>query len=234
MKVLGLIPARGGSKSIPGKNIAPLLGRPLIAYTCDAARASARLDRTILSTDDPAIAAVARHEGIDVPFMRPADVAGDETPMIDVVRHALSALAAQDYVPDAVAILQPTSPLRRASHIDAAIDLLDAGDADTVVSVIRVPHQFTPGSLMRREGARLFPYESGPALLRRQDKPVWFARNGPAVLVSRRRVIEAGSLYGAAVEALEMDAADSTDIDSPDDLAIAEFRLARRGAKDAC
>lgn len=229
MNVLGLIPARGGSRGIPRKNLAPLAGRPLLAYTCQAAGASKALARTVLSTDDAEIAAAARGWGTEVPFRRPAHLADDDTPMVDVVRHALGWLAEhQGYRPEAVVVLQPTSPLRRAEHIDAAVELLAASGADTVVSVVRVPHQFSPVSLMRLQGERLVPLLDGPLVLRRQDKPRVYARNGPAVLATRTAVIERAGLYGAEVRALEMDPADSVDVDDLTDLALAEFWLSRR------
>lgn len=229
MNVLGLIPARGGSRSIPRKNLVSLAGRPLLAYTCDAALQSKRLTRTVLSTDDEKIARVGAGCGVEVPFRRPADLARDETPMIEVVRHAVGWLADhEDYSADLVAILQPTSPLRRAEHIDAAVDLLLETGADTVVSVVEVPHHFNPVSLMRLEEGGLIPFLDQPMILRRQDKPRAYARNGPAILVVRREVLEKGTLYGAVVRPLEMTLADSVDIDAPDDVALAEFYLSRR------
>jgi CMP-N,N'-diacetyllegionaminic acid synthase len=231
--ILGLIPARGGSKALPGKNIAALAGTPLIAYTCRAALESRSLDRVVVSSDSAEIAAVARREGVEVPFVRPASIARDDTPMIDVVHHACMELGRTGYVPDAVAVLQPTSPLRTAAHIDGAVELLRSSGADTVVSVVRVPHHFVPASVMRLEGGWLVPYESLEAPLRRQQKPVLYARNGPAVLLLTRKAIDAGSLYGGTVVGFEMDAAESIDIDTVDDLAAAEFWLARRGARDA-
>ncbi len=227
MRVLGLIPARAGSKGIPGKNIAPVCGRPLIAYTCDAARESRRLYRTIVSTDDAAIAAVAAEHGVGAPFLRPSEIAGDGALMRDVIRHAVEWVEAQDGPIDAVALLQPTSPLRTARHIDAAIDLLTHTAASAVVSVVAVPHQFGPASLMRMDGDRLTPDQRAPSLLR-QHKPVLFARNGPAVLVISRGVVDAASFYDGDVRGLEMSHADSVDIDSADDLALAEFWLTRR------
>lgn len=230
MKVLGVIPARGGSRSIPRKNLALVAGRPLLSYTCDAARESSRLTRVILSTDDAEIADVGRGCGVEVPFIRPAHLAADETPMVDVLAHALSWLAAwESYRPEVVAVLQPTSPLRQAKHIDAAVDLLVETGADTVVTVVEVPHQFNPVSLMRLEDGRLVPFLEQPMILRRQDKPLVYARNGPAVLVARREVVEAGELYGRVVRPLEMRLADSVDIDTAEDLALAEFWLGRRG-----
>lgn len=233
MNVLGVIPARGGSKAIPGKNLATIAGRPLLAYTADAALRSVRLSRVIVSTDDERIASVARTLGLEVPFMRPADLATDAAPMLPVLQHAEHEMAARGFAADAVVLLQPTSPLRRASHIDAAIALLDTTGADTVVSVVEVPHQFNPLSVMRLDGDRIVPWSLGPMVLRRQDKPRVFARNGPAVLAVRTGVLHGsdsngGALYGADTRPLIMSAAESIDLDSPEDLDLLEYRLSRR------
>ncbi len=228
MNVLGVVPARGGSKGIPNKNVTPVAGRPMLAYTADAVRASRRLTRAIVSTDDETIADVARGLGLDVPFLRPADLAADSTPMLPVLQHAVREMAAAGFAADAVVLLQPTSPLRRAEHIDRAIDLLQSTGADSVVSVVEVPHQFTPASLMRRDGERLRPLEDGPLVTRRQDKPRVFARNGPAVVVVRASVLDRGSLYGDDCRPMVMHAADSVDIDGPEDLALADLLLTRR------
>jgi len=227
VNILGLVPARGGSKGIPRKNLAPLCGRPLLAYTCEAACASSRLGRVVVSTDDAEIARVASAHGVDAPFLRPDALSGDDVPMIDVARHALAEMDSRGFAADAVVILQPTSPLRRGADIDRAVELFERGGADTVVTVVPVPHQFTPGSLMTMRDGLLAPVDSAP-VLRRQDKPALYARNGPAVLVVARRVVESGRLYGDAIRGLEMEAADSTDVDTLDDLALAEFRLTRR------
>jgi CMP-N-acetylneuraminic acid synthetase len=228
MAVLGLVPARGGSKGIAGKNLAPLRGKPLLAYTCEAARASRSLTRVVVSTDSKEIAAAARSLGVEVPFLRPASLAGDDVPMLDVVRHALDELGD----PEAVVLLQPTSPLRRAEHVDAAVELWRATGADSVVSAVRVPHHLTPGSLLvLGEDGRLAPLQPGPTL--RQGKPVLYARNGPAVLVVRPSVVRAGSLYGEDSRALVMAAEDSLDVDEPFDLELAEFILARRAARES-
>jgi len=229
LHILGLIPARGGSKAIRKKNIALLAGKPLLAYTCEAALASRRLTRVLLNTDDPEIAEVGRACGVDAPFMRPADLAADDTPILPVIQHALGWLKEQQhYLADIVVLLQPTSPLRRAEHVDAAVDLLVESGADTVVSVVAVPLHFNPFSLMLLdEQGYLTPFGAGPMILRRQDKPRVYARNGPAILVIRRETIEQGKLYGDRTLPYEMDAASSVDIDSPDDLALAEFWLKR-------
>jgi CMP-N-acetylneuraminic acid synthetase len=193
MRTLGVIPARGGSKGIPGKNLRLLAGRPLLAYTADAARGSRRLSRVVLSTDDEATAAAGRSLGLEVPFLRPADLAADDSPMLPVLRHAVEALSASGFEADAVVLLQPTSPLRRAEHIDAAIELLEATGADSVVSVVEVPHQFNPVSVMTLEGDRLKPFVPGPLVTRRQDKTAGVraqraGRAGHAVRGARGRI----------------------------------------------
>lgn len=232
MQFLGVIPARGGSKGIPGKNLVDLAGRPLIAYTIEAARRSVGLDRFIVSTDDTRIAAFAREQGVEVPFIRPAHLAADDTPMQPVVMHAMAEMERLGFRAEAVMVLQPTSPLRRAEHIDAAVGLMQASAADTVVSVVEVPNPFNPVSLMIEEpGGELVPYAPGEMVLRRQDKPRVFARNGPAILLIRRATIEAGELYGKRVCPLRMELRDSIDIDGPDDLLQAAFWLGQRGSR---
>jgi CMP-N-acetylneuraminic acid synthetase len=218
-----------------------LAGRPLLAYTADAARSSRTLTRVVLSTEDEEIAGVARQLGIDVPFLRPAALAADETPMLDVLTDLVDSLERREqYRPDILVLLQPTSPFRRGSHIDAAVDLLAASGADSVVTVLPVPHQFTPSSLMELRGDRLYPWREDPpedghyenrnvasgfsrTPARRQDKPLLFARNGPAVVAVHRRVVMEGQgLYGADTRGLVMPREASFDIDDAFDLELAE------------
>lgn len=223
-----MIPARGGSKAIPHKNIVSVVDRPLLAYTCQAALGSRWLNRVLLSTDDTEIQEVGLKYGVESPFLRPPEFAEDTSSMLDVVIHALSWLEKENnYKPDAIVILQPTSPLRRSEHIDGAIELL-IHDADTVVSVVEVPHQFNPVSLMTLEGPNLKPFMDGSQILRRQDKPHVFARNGPSVLVVKRFVIESGRLYGEHIRPYLMSAIDSVDVDEMADLDLVEFWLAKR------
>lgn len=229
MRVVGLIPARGGSKGIPGKNIAPCAGKPLLAWTCEAALGSRRLARTLLSTDSEAIAAVGRACGVEVPFLRPAALSADDTPSIDVMRHALDWLRAAGDAPDALALLQPTSPLRAARHIDEAVAILESGKADAVVSVVSVPHRFHPMSLMREEAGALLPFDGDRTTTRRQDLPPLWARNGPAILVVRTALIAAGDVYGGRTAGLPMAARDSIDIDESFDLELADLLLGRDG-----
>jgi CMP-N-acetylneuraminic acid synthetase len=228
MNVLGVIPARGGSKGIPSKNLALLGGRPLLAYTADAAKASRTLTRTIVSTDDSAIADCARALGLEVPFLRPAALATDDVPMLPVLQHAIGAMRESGCEADIVVLLQPTTPCRRVEHIDAAVNCLQRTHADSVVSVVEVPHQFNPTSVMRLDEGRLRPFVEGDAVTRRQDKPRLFARNGPAVLAVHARVIEAGSLYGEQTLPLMMTPDESIDVDTPWDLQIAEWIVGAR------
>ena len=232
-RVLAIIPARGGSKGIPRKNLTHLAGRPLLAYTFDAALASSELDRIIVSTDDEEIAAYAIEQGIDAPFRRPADLASDEAPMIDVLRHGIEEMERMGVAPEIIVLLQPTSPLRSAEDIDEAVRMLATSRADTVVSVVPVPHRFNPVSVMVRQPdgtLRAFAEDRGYA--RRQDKPEVYARNGPAILVVRADIIRAGRLYGDRVIPYEMPLARSIDIDEPSDLAEAGRRLAALKASD--
>jgi CMP-N,N'-diacetyllegionaminic acid synthase len=224
-----VIPARGGSKGIPRKNLALLAGRPLLAYTADAARGSRRLSRVVISTEDEEIAGIGRQMGVDVPFLRPAHLAADETPMLDVLTDLVASLERTErYRPDVLVLLQPTSPFRRAGHIDAAVDLLTSTGADSVVTVVPVPHQFTPSSLMQLEGNRLVPWSEG-APTRRQDKPLLFARNGPAVVAVQTRIVtERHTLYGPDTRGLVMAREESFDIDDAFDLEVAERLMASR------
>lgn len=215
--ILGLIPARGWGEE-PGKNLWPLAGKPLLAWTVEAARESATLTRTVVSTQSDEIADVARGLGVEV-LERPAELAGDETPMRDVIDHAVRELAGCEVL----VLLQPTSPLRRPEHIDEAVRLLLETGADSVVSVVEVPHQFRPSSLMALEDGRLAPLDPASALLR-QQKPAVYARNGPAVLALRpERLGE--RLYGGDCRPYLMTPRDSVDVDGPFELELAEFLL---------
>lgn len=222
MEVLGLIPARGGSKGIPRKNLFEVHGRPLLEWTCIAGIESRELSKLAVSTDDEEIASVATRLGVDV-LPRPSELAEDHVPMLPVIEHALENSGGADVI----VLLQPTSPLRRAEHIDdGVVELRDSG-ADTVVSVMEVPHRLTPSSLLRLVDGRLLPLEDGGPL-RRQDKERLFARNGPAVLATRAQVVRSGELYGDDTRPYLMSQKDSIDVDTPFDLEIAELLLARR------
>jgi CMP-N,N'-diacetyllegionaminic acid synthase len=221
VRVLGLIPARGGSKGIPRKNLAPVAGKPLLAWTIEAALGASSLAAVAVSTEDAEIAAVARALGADV-LERPASLAADDTPMLEVVVHALDELPGYD----AVCLLQPTSPLRRSTHVDEAVRLFGEAQVDAVVSVTETPHQFLPDSLMRLEAGRLVALRPGSPTLR-QDKAVLYARNGPAILVARVAGLAGRGLYGGVVAPYVMELLESLDVDDAADLTLVRLLLER-------
>jgi len=227
MYFLALIPARGGSKGIPKKNLIDLCGRPLIDYTIDAVQSSNSVSDVIVSTDDNEIADHCRQRGVRVPFIRPNRLSADDTGAKSVMRHAVEKLEELDGQSiDAIVYLQPTSPLRTATHIDEAVEIYMKGAVDAVVSALRVPHQYSPESLMCLKGNRLSPRtEKCADLLQRQDKPEYFARNGPSVLVCSRDVVfDDAPFYDPKnnVHAYIMNKLESIDIDDAEDLALAE------------
>jgi CMP-N-acetylneuraminic acid synthetase len=227
--VLGLVPARGGSKGLPGKNVRPLAGRPLVAYAADAARGSGVIDRLVLSTDSEQIAEAGRAAGLEVPFLRPAELAGDETPMLAVIEHALSALASSGWDAELIVLLQPTSPLRTAHHVREAVTLLRDTDADSVVTVVEVPRHLSPDYVMRIEDGVLKPFlPDGARITRRQDARPAYAREGTVYACWRRTIDTFGNIYGRDCRPLLIDAAESLSIDSAEDWDAAERRLERR------
>jgi N-acylneuraminate cytidylyltransferase len=234
MRVLGIITARGGSKGIPGKNLKLLGGKPLIDYTIDAAN-DTPLDRLILSTDDPRIAKVARDLGCEVPFMRPAELARDETIHLDVIVHAVKWLRDHaGYLADVVLTLQPTSPLRSSADIAAALRMLELSGADSVVSVNEVPPHNHPMRMLKvgADGMATLFATGQPVrtrVNRRQDLPPVFVMNG-AVYACRTEAVLADepSLYGDRVVAYPMPRERSISIDTLEDWDEAERQLANQ------
>jgi CMP-N,N'-diacetyllegionaminic acid synthase len=226
MRVLGLIPARGGSKGVPGKNIRSLGGKPLLQWTAEAALAARTLSKVVLSTDDDGIASVGRSCGLTVPFRRPTELAADDTATLDVIQHAIRALDELGDRFDAVCLLQPTSPFRKTSEIDACVDLFLASDADAVLSVRRVPAEYNPHWVYFRlpDGSlRLSTGESQP-LPRRQLLPPAFHRDGSVYVTRRNVIMDLNSLYGTRVLAYEA-SGEAINIDSEADWDRAEARL---------
>lgn len=224
--VLGLVPARGGSKGVPGKNVRPLAGRPLLDYTAAAARESGVVDRLVLSTDSDEIAQVGRTCGLEVPFLRPPSLAADDTPMLPVIRHAVDALAQCGWHAEILVLLQPTSPLRRAERVREAVELLRHTGADSVVTVVEVPRHLSPDYVMRIDGGHLVPFlADGARLTRRQDARVAYSRDGTVYACWRATIERFGSIYGERCHPLVIDAAESLSIDTLDDWATAERLL---------
>jgi CMP-N,N'-diacetyllegionaminic acid synthase len=228
MRVLGIVTARGGSKGIPGKNLALLAGKPLIAWTAEAARAS-RLDRIVLSTDDAEIARVGAELGLEVPFMRPVELAADDTPTIPVLQDVIRRLEATGDRYDAIFTLQPTNPLRRGSDIDGAIELLESTGADSVISFVDVG-EWHPARMktIDEEGRVLDPPFAEPFEgQRRQDLPRLWLREGSVYLTRRDVLVEQGSLKGRDCRAWKMPEERACNIDTPFDLWFAERLLQR-------
>jgi CMP-N,N'-diacetyllegionaminic acid synthase len=232
--ILGLIPARGGSKGIPRKNLRPLAGRPLIEYACQAALESRRLTRTIVSTDSPEIAEAAAAAGVEVPFLRPAALAQDRSTSGEVVGHALDWLREHEgREPDVVVLLQPTAPLRQARHIDESIDLLLRSEADSVVSVAAVPAHYHPRWQFEVIDGQLQIFTGEPLdklVPRRQDLPVTYVRNGAIYAFFRQTWRRCQSFYGTRCLAYVMPEELSVNLDGPEDWALAEAALARKAA----
>ena len=231
MNILAIVPARGGSKGIPGKNMVDLNGKPLMQYTFDAAKESKYIDRILLSTDDEKFAEFGRSQGIEVE-MRPEELATDTAVMKDVINYHLDRLAEKGYTPDIFILLQPTSPLRTAQHIDDALKLLIEDEtADAIVSVMDMPHQYLPMKIMKMDdsGALKFYQEDGEKYTTRQALPHLYARNGAAIYAVYTDVYrKTGSLYGTRCLPYVMEEEDSVDIDKPFDLFLADCILKSR------
>ena len=212
-KVLALIPARGGSKTLPKKNMLPLGGRPLLAWTVDAGRGARSVDRLVLSSDDEAIMAAARACGCEVPFRRPAALATDTSTSIEVVMHALDALPGYDVI----VLLQPTSPLRSAADVDAACEQLARTGAPACVSVAPVVQ--SPYWMYCLADDRLVPVVATPSpATRRQDLPPVYALNGAIYVADVAWLRRTRSFVGPETVAYVMPAERSFDIDTSADL----------------
>jgi CMP-N-acetylneuraminic acid synthetase len=223
-RALGVIPARGGSKGIPRKNLRLLGGRPLLAHTIAAAKGSARLTHFVVSTEDAEISRVAVGLGASV-VGRPGELARDDTPSLPVVRHAAEVVERELGHFDCVFTLQATSPFRSARDIDDAIALLRESGAESVIGVVRVFDNH-PARIKRIRDGRLVPFDTPePEGIRRQDLPPAYLRNG-AVYVTRRDVLARGSLLGTDQCPFLMPPERSINIDEPLDLALAEAALA--------
>lgn len=229
MRVLGIVPARGGSRRIPDKNLAAVGGRSLVRRALEAAIASGRLAPVVLSSDDPAILA----EGERVPAVllvpRPAELATESALAIDVVQHVLAEIErerSQRF--DAVALVQATSPLTAPDDIAAAVELLERTGAESAATVVKLDHAVHPLKLKRLEGDRLVPFLEDDAMRPEHELPELWVRNG-AVYLTRRDVVDRGLLISPDCRAQVMPPERSVDVNEPIDLAFAEF-LERRTA----
>ncbi|MBI1974272.1 MAG: acylneuraminate cytidylyltransferase family protein [Candidatus Zambryskibacteria bacterium] len=226
--ILGVITARGGSKSIPGKNIKILGGKPLIAYTIEAAKKSERITRLIISTDDREIASVCERCGADVPFIQPSHLATDKSGHLEVMKHAIEFMEEKDGVVfDYVVILQPTSPFRLPEDIDKTIDKLINEKTDSSVSLVQIDSGEHPIKAKKLENGLVVPYcMKEPEGLRRQDFPIAYKRSGAAYAMRRDLIMKDGRLYGDRITGHIVPTERSIDIDTPLDWIKAEYMLA--------
>ena len=225
--VLALVPARGGSKGIPGKNVRPLAGHTLLYYAAQAAAASGVVDRTVLSTDSAQVADEGRRAGLEVPFMRPGALGQDDTPMLPVIEHAVKELSDSGWEPEIVVLLQPTSPLRTGVHVRDAVQALRQTGADSVVTVVELPRHLSPDYVMKIDDGRLVPFlAEGSRITRRQDTRPAFVRDGTAYVFWTKTLRKTRSIYGEHCHPLVVPPNDSITIDTPGDWDAAERRLA--------
>ena len=224
MSILAIIPARGGSVGLKNKNMYPLNGRPLLFYTLDAAKKAKLIDRIIVSSDSKKILNFSKKNLIEV-IKRPKKISGSKSTTHEAIIHCLNFLKKKEnYVPDIIIILQPTSPLRNSKHINKAIEIfLKDKKATSLVSCVKVPHNFHPMSLMKQsKGGYLLNFlKRKKFIFRRQDKDLLFARNGAAIYIVKYEYINK-FLFGGKIINFTMDEDDSIDIDSLADIKIAK------------
>ena len=228
LKILAVIPARGGSKGVSRKNIREIHGKPLIAYSLQSAMdAGDVLYKTIVSTDDPEIAAISKNWGGEVPFMRPEELSRDQTPMVPVIKHAIFEMEQRERVTfDCVLLLQPTAIFRTGEDIRKSVSLMKKGGCDSVISVVQVfsthpilmkkivDDELVPYCIIEKEGTR------------RQDyQPPAYMRNGAIYLSKRVNIMDHDSLWGKTIRPYVMPEERSLNIDSEFDLKMAEFIL---------
>ncbi len=230
-RVLAVIPARGGSKGVPRKNIRDLCGKPVIAWTIETALAAGDvLHRVIVSTDDAEIAEAARASGAEVPFTRPAELATDTAPGLSVIQHAVAFVEEEEETPvDWVMILQPTAPFRNADDISEALRLARQGGCDSVISVTRVLAEH-PILMKKIENNRLLPYclEEKEGTRRQDYDPPAYIRNGAIYLTRRHVLMENNSIWGEVIRPYVMPEERSYDIDNERDFRLVELVMRER------
>lgn len=227
MRVLGLIPARGGSKGIPNKNIKLLGTKPLIAYTIETALKSKLITTVAVSSDSKKILKVSKELGVSELIKRPDDLSSDQSPTIETVIHALNYYSKKNIHFDAVCLLQPTSPFRKASFLDKAILKFKVEESDSLVSVLEVPNEFNPHWVFEEDEHSKLRISTGDETIisRRQDLPKSYFRDGMIYITKSKVILAQQSLYGKSISYIESEKSNYVNIDTEKDWVKAEKLL---------
>jgi|WetSurMetagenome_2_1015567.scaffolds.fasta_scaffold00478_14 CMP-N,N'-diacetyllegionaminic acid synthase len=219
MRVLGVIPARGGSKGVPGKNIKLLAGKPLIYYTIEASKRAGLITETVVSTDSEEIAEIAKDYGAEVPFLRPPELATDTASSVDVVIHAVEFLKDKGKAFDAVCLLQPTYPFREDGFIDKAVKIFMDNNPDSLISVLPLPDKYNPHWIFEKSLDNFLKIATGEKeiIKRRQDLPDAFYRDGSVYITRTDVLINEHSLYGGKIGYIVSDISRYVNIDTIED-----------------
>lgn len=230
MRILALIPARGGSKGVPGKNIKLLGGKPLLAYTSEIALQSRYFTEVVVSTEDTQIMEVSKSLGIQVPFIRPMELAQDDTPTIDVIIQALRWYEKQNSFFDAVCLLQVTSPFRTLDFLNKGIEKFVESGCDSLVSVQRVPHEYNPHWTfeVNAEGNLKIAIGEAEIISRRQELPQAYHRDGSIYITKTEVLLKEHSLYGKSTAFIESEPDFHINIDTMEDWEKAEAMIQKK------
>lgn len=224
MKILGLIPARGGSKGIPDKNKKLLNGKPLLQYTIEAALNSKLLDSVIFSSEDESLIRIAKDLGVEIPFIRPEKLASDKAGSIEVIVHAVKKLLELGEEYDAVCLLQVTTPFRTSFDIDNAINKFITEKKDALISVQKVPHQYNPHWVFKTTESNSLKIATGESniIKRRQDLPITYIRDGAIYITKTEVILGQYSFFGKSTSFIEFDPKHHINIDTIEDWKKAE------------
>lgn len=229
MKILGLIPARGGSKEIPNKNKKLLNGKPLLQYTIEAAQAARTLDRVVFSSEDKTLNELAKKLGVEVPFIRPDYLAIDSAGSLEVVQHAIRSLSKLGEEYDAVCLLQVTTPFRTPKDIDRAIEKFTKENTDALISVQKVPYQYNPHWVFEITDNGKLKIATGDTIIikRRQELPEAYVRDGAIYITKTEILLNQQSFFGKSTSFIETNSKFFVNIDTPEDWTRAE-EIAKR------
>lgn len=227
-EILAIIPARSGSKGILRKNIRPFNGKPLITHSIVLAKSAPSVSRVIVSTDSEEIASIAREAGAEVPFLRPAEYAGDTSKVVDAVAHLLLKLkAVEHYQPDYILLLQPTNPMRTIDDIERSVAMIQSSKADSLVSMCKV----TEPLLLTKDVEDTLTFVHGELFTstNRQEVPQYYRLDGCMIfLVNTEKFLEQRSFYAGKLIGYEIEKWRAVDIDAPEDFVVGEMLFAKR------